>query len=86
MIVNLDAARISEQPNTMPGTVVKIIPPRPNQPEMAQITVDVTDHGHRDLRIENTLTDEHGDEVKLKKAGHVEVTVTTHRNGLTAGR
>jgi hypothetical protein len=22
---------------------------------------------HRDLRIENTLTDEHGDDVKLKK-------------------
>jgi hypothetical protein len=77
MELNLDGARISEQPSTtMPGTVVKIIPPRPNQPEMAQITVDVTDHGHRDLRIENTLTDEHGDEVKLKKAGHVEVTIT----------
>ena len=76
--LNLDTARISEQPSaTMPGTVDKIISsPRPSQPEKAQITVDGPDHGHRDLRIENTLTDEHGDDVKLKKGAHVEVTVT----------
>jgi hypothetical protein len=30
----------------------------------------------RSLRIENTLTDEHGDDVKLKKGAHVDVTVT----------
>jgi hypothetical protein len=30
----------------------------------------------QDLRIENTLTDEHGDDVKLKKGTHVDVTVT----------
>jgi hypothetical protein len=59
-----------------PGTVDKIIPRRPSQPEGAQITVDGTDHRHSDLRIENTLTDEHGDDVKLKKGAHVEVTVT----------
>jgi Ca2+-dependent lipid-binding protein len=76
--LNLDTARIREQPSTtMPGTVDKIIPsPRPSQPEKAQITVDRNDHRHRDLRIENTLTDEHGDDVKLKKGAHVEVTVT----------
>ena len=74
--LNLDTARIREQPSTtMPGTVDKIIPsPRPSQPEKAQIAVDGT--GHRHLRIENTLTDEHGDDVKLKKGAHVEVTVT----------
>ena len=76
--LNLDTARIREQPSTtMPGIVDKIIPsPRPSQPEKAQITVDRNDHRHRDLRIENTLTDEHGDDVKLKKGAHVEVTVT----------
>ena len=75
--LNLDTTRIPEQPSTTtPGTVDKIIPPRLSQPEQAQITVDVTDHRHRDLRIENTLTDEHGDDVKLKKGGRVEVTVT----------
>jgi hypothetical protein len=76
--LNLDTARIPEQPSTtMPGTVEKIIPsPRPSQPEKAQIAVYGADHGHRDLRIENTLTDENGDDVRLKKGAHVEVTVT----------
>jgi hypothetical protein len=74
--LNSDTARIPEVPSiTMPGTVAKIIPPRLNQSEKAQITVDLTDHRHRDLRIENTLTDEHGDDVRLKKGAHVAVTV-----------
>jgi len=59
----------------MPGTVGKIIPsPRPSQPEKAQISIE-GDDGYRDLRIENSLTDEHGDDVKLKKGAYVEVTV-----------
>ena len=77
--LNLDTARIPEQPSiTMPGTVDKIIPSLgPSQPEKAQIAVDATGPRHRDLlRIENTLTDEHGDDVKLQKGAHVEVTLT----------
>jgi hypothetical protein len=76
--LNLDTPRTPEQPSTtMPGTVEKIIrSPRPSQPEKAQIAVDRADHRHRDLRIENTLTDENGDDVRLKKGAHVEVTVT----------
>ena len=76
--LKLDTARIPERPSTtMPGTVDKIIPSlRRSQPEKAQIAVDGADHRYRDLRIENTLTDEHGDDVKLKKGAHVEVTVT----------
>jgi hypothetical protein len=74
---NLDTARIAEQPSTsMPGTVDKIIPSSgPGQSEKAQIAVDVPDQQYRNFRIENTLTDEHGDDVKLKKGGHVEITV-----------
>jgi hypothetical protein len=76
--LNLDTARIPELPNaTMPGTVEKIIAsPRPNQPEKAQIAVEGGDPRYRDLRIENALTDENGDDVKLKKGARVEVTVT----------
>jgi|SRR6185369_8549308 hypothetical protein len=76
--MNLDTARISEQPSvTMPGIVDKIIPSGgPSQPEKAQIAIKEADHGYRDLRFENTLTDEHGDDVKLKKGAHVEVSVT----------
>lgn len=76
--LNLDTERIVEQPSTtMPGTVDKIIrSPRASQPEKAQIGVKEADRGHRNLRIKNTLTDEHGDDVKLKKSARVAVTVT----------
>ena len=76
--LNLDTARTPEQPSaTMVGTVDKIIPsPRPSQPEQAQIGVDGAAHQYRDLRIDNALTGEHGDDVKLKKGAHVDVTVT----------
>jgi hypothetical protein len=61
----------------MPGTVDKSIPsPRPSQPEEAQIAITRTGQPLRDFRIENKLTDEHGDDVGLKKGAHVEVTVT----------
>jgi len=75
--LNLDRTRIPEQPSiTMPGRVSKIVPPpRLRQPEKAQIAIDGADRLYRDLRIENILTDEHGDDVKLKKGAHVEVTV-----------
>jgi hypothetical protein len=77
--LKLDAARIGEEPGTtMSGTVDKIIPsPRPSQPEQANIIVDVPDKRYRDLRIVNTLTDEHGDDVSLKKGAHVDVTFTS---------
>ena len=76
--LNLDTARIPEPSAViMPGTVAKIIPsPRPSQPEKAQIAVEGADHRYRNLRIENTLTDEHGDDVRLEKGASVEVTVT----------
>ncbi|GAC1661787.1 MAG: hypothetical protein NVS9B4_14510 [Candidatus Acidiferrum sp.] len=77
--LNLDTARISEQPSTTtPGTVKKIIPSRsPRKPEKAQITVDAAEPRYRNIRIENALTDEHGDHVRFKKGARVEVTVTT---------
>jgi hypothetical protein len=77
--LKLGTARIPERPSaSMPGTVDKTIPsPRPSKPEKAQIAVEAPDHRYRDLRIENALIDEHGDDVKLKKVAHVEITVTT---------
>jgi len=75
--LNLDRTRVPEQPSvTMSGTVDKIVPsPRPSQPEKAQVAVKGADRQYRDLRIENALLDEHGDDVKLKKGAHVDVTV-----------
>jgi hypothetical protein len=71
---------------TLPDTNVdKIIPsPRPNKPEQAQIAIDGAEPRHRDLRIDNTFTDEHGDDVKLKKGAQVEVTVTAEPKTSTA--
>ena len=76
--LNLETERISQPPSTtMPGTVDRIIPSSLRSlPEKAQIAVDGPDHRNQDLSIENTLTDEHGDDVKLKKGAHVDVTVT----------
>lgn len=76
--LNLDNSRNVERPSTtMPGTVNKIIAPRrAQQPEKAQIRVDGADRKHKDLWIENALTDEHGGDVRLKKGAHVAVTVT----------
>jgi hypothetical protein len=75
--LNLDTARIPEQPSvTVPGTVNKIITsPRPSQPEKAEIVVD-GDDSRKALRIENTLTDEFGEDFSLKEGAHVDVTVT----------
>jgi hypothetical protein len=83
---NLDPTRIPEQPSiTMPGTVDRIVPsPRPSQPDKAQIAVDRAHRPYRKLRIENTLTDENGDDVKLKKGAHVEVTVAAEPKTPTA--
>jgi hypothetical protein len=76
-----DTARVSQQPRTvMPGTVDKLIPsPTSRLREKAQISID-GEAGYRKLRIENSLTDEHGDEIKLEKGARVEVTVTEDKN------
>ena len=60
----------------MPGTVEKIIrSPNPAEPDKAQISVEGADDLYKELRIENTLTDENGEEVELKKGAKVDVTV-----------
>ena len=68
---------MTEKPTaTMSGTVEKIIKsPFPSEPEKAQITVEGADHLYREIRVENTLTNENGDEVSLKPGAHVEVTL-----------
>src|ERR1700723_3036825 len=69
---------------SLPGTIDRIIPPkRSNKSEKAQIGVDGADRLYRKLRIDNELVDEHGDEVKLKKGAHVEVTVTAEPKSAT---
>ncbi|HTR64372.1 MAG TPA: hypothetical protein VMH85_01275 [Terriglobales bacterium] len=61
---------------TLPGTVEKIIkPPHPSMPEKAQIAVEGAEDFYKEIRIENSLTDEDGNEVGLKQGAQVEVTI-----------
>jgi hypothetical protein len=71
------AEQTAEKPSvTLPGTVEKIIEPvHPSMPQKAEIAVHGADELYQEIRIENTLTDERGDEVQLKEGAHVEVTV-----------
>ena len=68
---------MSEKPSTtLPGTVERIIKLlSADDPEKAQIAIEGADDLYREIRIENTLTDENGDKVRLKPGADVEVTV-----------
>ena len=79
---------MSDKPSTtLPGTVEKIIKsPSPSEPEKAQITVEGADHLYRELRIENTLTDENGKAVSLKQGAEVEVTIEAGPEATTTSR
>jgi hypothetical protein len=72
-----DKASSSEKPSTtLPATVEKIIKSQtPSIPEKAQLAVEGADHLYRELRIDNTLTDENGHKVRLKQGAEVEVTI-----------
>ena len=61
---------------TLPGRVEKIIEARrPSEPEKAQISVEGADVLYKEIRIENSLTDKNGEEVRLKPGAEVDVTV-----------
>ncbi len=58
------------------GKVQKIIkPPLPGVPEKAEIAVEGADDLYREIRIENKLEDDKGNEVKLKPGADVDVVV-----------
>jgi hypothetical protein len=61
---------------TLPGTVEKIIPPiGTHEPEKAQIAVEGAEELYREIRVENTLQDADGNDVRLKQGAQVEVTI-----------
>jgi len=69
---------------TLPGKVEKIVEsPRTGEAEKAQISVEGADTLYREIRIENTLINEHGDEVRLKQGAGVEVTVEADEDATT---
>jgi hypothetical protein len=61
---------------THPGVVEKIIKSLfPREPEKVQIAVEGADELYREIRVDNTLSDEHGNNVKLKKGADVDITI-----------
>ena len=67
----------AEKPSvTLPGTVEQVIEsPHARVAEKVEISVQGADELYQEIRIDNTLRDEHGDEVGLKEGAVVEVTV-----------
>jgi hypothetical protein len=59
---------------TLPATVGEVLP-RDTELEKIQISVDGCDEVFSELRVENTLKNESGDSVTLKRGAHVEVTI-----------
>ena len=67
---------MTEKPSvTLPGKVEKVIKPVAEEPEKAQISIHDGDPLYREIRIENSLQDTSGKEVRLKENEEVDVTV-----------
>jgi len=75
---------MTENPSTtLDGTVQKIIKSGVStEPDKAQISVAGADDLYKELRIENTLTDADGNEVRLKVGAKVELTVEAEPQGV----
>ena len=66
------------------GTVQKVLKPVvPNEPEKAQINVEGADELYREIRVENVLTDEDGEKVRLKPGAEVDVVVEADTDATT---
>ena len=69
---------------TLPGTVEKIIKPVvPSEPEKAQINIEGAEDLYREIRVENTLKDENGEEVAIKEGASVDVTIEADKKDTT---
>jgi hypothetical protein len=69
---------------TLPGTVEKVIPSVfPQEAGTVEIKVETAHDLYREVRIENTLTDESGGKASLKLGSPVEVTITAEAGSTT---
>lgn len=65
---------MSKKKRKLRGTVEKVIPRSfPKQTEKVQIGVHEADELYREIRFENTLTDDEGETVQLKPGAEVDV-------------
>jgi len=66
------------------GKVQKMLKPIVSlEPEKAQISVDEADELYREIRVENALTDENGERVRLKPGAEVDVILEADTDATT---
>ena len=66
------------------GKVQKVLKPMvPFEPEKVQISVDEADELYREIRVENVLTDENGEKVRLKLGADIDVVVEADTDATT---
>jgi hypothetical protein len=72
-----DSTEAKKKPKTtLPGTVEKIIKPiDQREPDKAQIGIQGGEPLYREIRIDNTFTNAHGEEVAVKEGANVDVTI-----------
>jgi hypothetical protein len=64
-----------KKPKTTKAGVVRKIIKQAHEPEKAEIAINGADDLYREIRIENRLENDEGEEVKLKQGAHVDVIV-----------
>jgi hypothetical protein len=68
----------------MRGSVQKVIKPVvPGEPEKAQIGVEEADDLYREIRIENVVTNEKGEQARLKPGARVDVVIEADTDATT---
>jgi hypothetical protein len=69
---------------TLPGTVEKIIKPiLPGEAEKAQIDIEGAEALYREIRVDNTLNDEKGEEEAIKEGAQVDVAIEADQKDTT---
>ncbi len=75
---------MSKKKRKLRGTVQKVIKsPFPAVPEKAQIGVEEADDLYREIRIDNVVTDENGEQAHLKPGAKVDVVVEADSDATT---
>ncbi len=68
----------------MTGTVKKIIKPySPDEPEKAEVDIHEADPLYREIRIENVVKDDDGQEERLRQGAQVEVILEADSDATT---
>jgi hypothetical protein len=65
------------------GRVQRVIKPVANEPEKVEIEVDEAEDLYREIRIENVVTDENGEQARLKPGAKVDVVVEADSDATT---